>query len=98
MKKRLDLQTLKQASRILRCISHPDRLRLVESLEGRERSVGELMSALRLEQAVVSKHLAALKRHGIVSVRGLGNFRYYSVSYPNVLNVLECLRKHGGKK
>jgi DNA-binding transcriptional ArsR family regulator len=98
MRKRLDVETLKRASRMLRCISHPDRLRLVESLEARELSVGELMARLRLDQAAVSKHLAVLKGGGIVASRVRGNFRYYSISYPNVLNVLNCIRNHGGGK
>lgn len=96
--KKLSAETLKRASRVLRCISHPDRLRLVECLEGRELSVGELMTRLRLDQAAVSKHLAVLKKNGIVAGRVRANFRYYSISYPNVLNVLACMRKHGGPR
>ncbi len=97
MKNRLNIVLLKKASQVLRCISHPDRLRLVERLEGRELSVNELMRELGLAQAVVSKHLAVLKRGGIVRSLARANRRYYSVAYPNVLNILDCLRKHGGK-
>ena len=94
---RLNVEKLKQAAKVLKCIAHTDRLRLVECLEGKEFSVSELVAKLGLSQAVVSKHLSILKRGGIVQSKVQKNYRYYSISYPNVLNVLDCLRKHRGK-
>ena len=99
MKNKLTVERLAEASRVLRCIAHPDRLRLVECLENRERSVNELARELKLTQAAVSKHLAVLRRAGIVRSQVHKNFRYYSVAYLKVLNVLDCMRKHrGGSK
>ena len=94
---RLNVEKLKKAAQVLKCIAHADRLRLVECLGGKEYSVSELVAKLGLSQAVVSKHLAILKRGGIVQGKVQKNYRYYSIAYPNVLNVLDCLRKHGGK-
>lgn len=98
MKKKLTSDIMRRAAKVLRCISHPDRLRIVECLEGHALSVGELTGKLKLEQAVVSKHLAVLRKSGIVAGEVRGNFRYYSIAYPNVINVLDCMRRHGGKR
>ena len=93
---KLTVERVHQAAKVLKCIAHPDRLRLVECLETKELSVNELVVKLKRNQAVVSKHLAVLRRGGIVQRKIHGNFRYYSICYANVLNVLDCMRKHGG--
>ena len=97
MKTKLTVAKLNQAARVLKCIAHPDRLRLVECLEHKELSVNGLVQKLGLSQAVVSKHLSVLREGGVVQNKIFKNYRYYSVSYENILNVLDCMRKHGGK-
>jgi ArsR family transcriptional regulator len=97
MKSKLTVERVHHAAKVLKCIAHPDRLRLVECLETNELSVKELVVKLKLSQAVVSKHLAVLRRGGIVQSKIHGNFRHYSVCYANILNVLDCMRKHGGE-
>lgn len=97
MRVKLTAEKLNRAAKVLKCISHPDRLRLVECLERNELSVNALVKKLGLSQAVVSKHLSVLREGEIVQSKVLRNYRYYSVSYANVLNVLHCMRKHVGK-
>lgn len=94
--KKISIQAIRNAARVLRVIGHPDRLRIVEALEADAKSVTLLMKELGLPQAVVSKHLAVLKRHGIVRSAAASNFRHYSIAYRNVINVLNCVRTHGG--
>ena len=97
MKNKLDLRMIRKASEVLKCLSHPERLRIVEHLERGHASVSELMTALKLPQVKVSKQLAVLKKGGIVESRIERHFRYYTIVYPNVLNILNCIRSHGGK-
>ena len=94
--KKIDIHTIQNAARVLRVIAHPDRLRLVEALEGSSKSVKELTKELKLSQVCVSKHLSLLKKQGIVRSEAVSNFRHYSITYRNVINVLNCLRSHGG--
>ncbi len=94
--KRIDSQTIVNAARILRVIGHPDRLRIVEALEKSSKSVKELMKDLRLSQVSVSKHLAILKKQHIVGSQVRAHFRHYSITYSNVIRILNCLRSHGG--
>ena len=96
--KKIDIQAIQKAAKILRVIGHTDRLRLVEAMEHHPKSVTELMRELKLSQVNVSKHLAVLKKNNIVQSRAQSNFRVYSIAYPNVIHVLNCLRAHGEKR
>jgi ArsR family transcriptional regulator len=99
MKQRRNLypQLLQQASVVLRSLAHKDRLRIVDCLEKRPLSVSEIIQALRLDQVAVSKHLAVLKNSGIVKSEVRANYRHYSIAFPGVLKILECMRQCGGK-
>lgn len=96
--RRIEIKTIQRAARVLRTIGHPDRLRIVEALEASRKSVKELMRDLRLSQVGVSKHLAVLKKEGIVRSDASANFRHYSILNRNVVHVLDCLRSQGGRK
>ena len=89
----IDSKTLSRAAKTLRILAHPVRLHIIEQLKSRKRSVGELGAALQLPQAVVSKHLALLKKAGVLTSQTDCNFRYYSLSNTKVLDVLNCIKK-----
>ncbi len=81
----------------LKCLAHPARLAVVEHLKTREASVGQIVSALKLEQSGLSKHLAHLRQAGIVTSRQEGVTVYYSIRDRDIFLVLrpiaEILRK-----
>ncbi len=60
-------------------VAEPNRRRLLDLLEARERSVGQLVDQLQLSQPAVSKHLRVLREAGLVEVRGDAQRRLYSV-------------------
>jgi ArsR family transcriptional regulator len=90
----LNPSTLKAASKVFRAISHPLRLRVVQALQRGRLSVGELTDRLGVEQAVVSKHLAVLKRAGVLECEADANYRYYSLANPGLLDLLNCIKNH----
>lgn len=51
---------------VLKAMGHPIRLSVVELLEKSELSVREIEAHLDIEASTISKHLAVLKRVGIV--------------------------------
>lgn len=81
----------------LKCLAHPARLAVIEYLKTREASVGQIVSALKLEQSGLSKHLAHLRQAGIVTSRQEGVTVYYSIRDRDIFLVLrpiaEILRK-----
>lgn len=81
----------------LKCLAHPARLAVIEYLRTREASVGHIVSALKLEQSGLSKHLSLLRQAGIVTSRQEGVTVYYSIRDRDIFHVLrpiaEILRK-----
>jgi len=60
-------------------LAEPNRRRILDLLRGSERAVGDLVDALAVSQPAVSKHLAVLRRAGLVEVRTEGQRRIYTV-------------------
>ncbi len=75
-----------------RALSDRARLRLLFLLEGGECCVGDLVAALDLPQANVSRHLAYLQRAGLVASRPRGLWRFYRLAEePSAQAVLGAL-------
>ena len=70
-------------------IAEPNRRRILSLLRERERSAGELVTRLGLAQPSVSKHLKVLREAKLVTVRGDGARRVYSLR-PEPLAALEA--------
>lgn len=70
--------------RAFKALGHRDRRALLRSIGDGERAVGELASAVALEQPVVSQHLKVLRTAGLVAVRSDGNHRLYSVDLARI--------------
>jgi len=67
-----------------RALGDPSRLRLLHLLMAGERSVGELEAASGLGQASVSRHLALLRREGVLARRAEGSRAFYRIVDPTV--------------
>ncbi len=67
--------------RAFKALGHRDRRALLRALADGERPVGDLAVATELDQPVASQHLKVLRTAGLVTVRGDGNRRLYSVDF-----------------
>ena len=90
----LDPAVLRHCAAALRTLSHPERLRIVESLEQGPLGVTELTARLRRPQATVSQHLMRLRAHGLVAVERTGRVARYRLAHPGCLTILGCIRSH----
>lgn len=87
----------KPASRIdlaFRAVADPTRLRILSLLRGGERCVCELVDILGCPQPKASRHLAYLRRAGLVIVRKQGLWAYYRLTPPRNsfhAQLLDCL-------
>jgi ArsR family transcriptional regulator len=72
----------RQVNLMFRAFSDPTRLRILHIIHDREMCVGDIVSALRLPQPTVSRHLAYLRRARLVSSRRDGLWVYYSLAVP----------------
>ena len=86
-----DLQRFK--ADFFKALAHPIRIRLLELLRVRERSVQELQAALGLDQSTVSQQLAVLRAKHVVGARKEGTTVRYGVGDPEVGALLEAARR-----
>jgi ArsR family transcriptional regulator len=73
----------------------PIRLRLLNLLAAGELCVCDLTEILRLPQSSVSRHLATLRRGGLVKATQRGKFAHYRLADPASAvhkNLLNCVR------
>jgi DNA-binding transcriptional ArsR family regulator len=61
-------------------VAEPKRRKILEALGRAERSVNEIVGILGWSQPMVSKHLAVLKKVGLVHERRAGRQRLYRVN------------------
>lgn len=65
---------------VFRAVADPTRLRILNLLRGGERCVCELVDSLRIPQPKASRHLAYLRRAGLVEFRKQGLWAYYKLA------------------
>ena len=84
-------------SDIFKALSDPSRLRILHLLfESGELCVCDIESTLSTTQTKVSRHLAYLRRVGLIQRRKKGLWMLYSVSNPGSPEhtaIMECVRK-----
>jgi DNA-binding transcriptional ArsR family regulator len=74
-----------------KALAEPMRLRILDALRRRERTVTELVELTGANQANVSKHLAVLHREGFVTRRRDGLHVHYRVSDPRVFALCDIV-------
>ena len=69
-------------SRMFRAFSDPTRLRILNLLSGGELCVCDIVCVLEMSQPKVSRHLAYLRRSGLVLARRQGLWMHYRLATP----------------
>jgi DNA-binding transcriptional ArsR family regulator len=75
-------------------LAEPNRLRMVELLRSRPRTVNQICDRLRLNQPHVSKHLRVLKEAGLVDVQPRGQQRIYQLRGRSLLRLHNWLERY----
>ncbi len=88
----VDPRILRRAAEIIKLLGHPERLKIVEVLEGGEATVSEIQEELGTAQAIVSQHLAKLRGVGVVTARREGVHVFYQLTEAKVHHILGCIR------
>lgn len=88
-----DDQVYDMQVRICKAFAHPTRLRILDLLGRRERTVSDLQQALGLTAPNVSQHLSILKSAGVVSTRREGRQIYCSLTIPEVKQACTLIRQ-----
>jgi ArsR family transcriptional regulator len=81
----------KLKAKVFNALADPIRLKILECLRNSERCVCEIIPYVGISQPLVSRHLAILKRCGLVKDRKEGNRRFYSVTNPAIFKVIDAI-------
>lgn len=76
-----------------KALGHPTRLQIIELLREGEKCVCEIVPALQLEQSNVSRHLAILKKEGILVSEKRGLKVIYSCRNADIFKLLDLSKK-----
>ncbi len=86
-------EQLRPALRILRALAHPLRLSIIRVIHENEGSanVGQIFSALAIEQSIASQHLRVLRQAALVKTRRERKFIYYSLDYERIARTTKAI-------
>jgi len=85
----MNYREAKERAKVLKAIAHPMRILIVVALKNEDRCGRDLCALGQISQSNVSRHLAMLKRAGIVSDRRVKTRVFYKLETPSVLKMLD---------
>jgi len=86
-------EDIDRASRSLKAMSHPLRLKILCTLGDQEISVQDIVEHVGTSQSNISQHLAILRDKGILSSRKDANRVYYRVGDERTLRLIGMMRE-----
>lgn len=86
-------EDINRASRSLKAMSHPLRLKILCTLGDQEVSVQDIVDAVGTSQSNISQHLAILRDKGILSSRKDANKVYYRVGDTRTLRLIGMMQE-----
>ncbi|MCF6353800.1 MAG: metalloregulator ArsR/SmtB family transcription factor [Candidatus Polarisedimenticolaceae bacterium] len=82
-----------RASRSLKAMSHPLRLKILCVLGNKEINVQDIVHYVGTSQSNISQHLAILRDKGILACRKDANRVYYRISDNRTLRLIKMMRE-----
>jgi len=80
-------------AQLLKVLGHPLRLKIAVGLVKQPKCVRDIWGCLGLPQAVVSQHLALLKKNGVIAGQRYGVEMHYTVVDPLAKVIIDFLDK-----
>ena len=74
----------------LKALAHPVRLRIMKTLSGTERNVGEIDHAAEIGQPTLSQQLAVLRNAALVRTRKDAKLVYYRIDEGRLAKVIDA--------
>lgn len=90
----IPFEKLDYISMVLKTISHPIRLRIIEALENKSKlNVQEISKYVgdHVEQSLLSHHLIKMKDKGILECYKEGQFVFYKLVLKEISSLLDCM-------
>ena len=84
---------IEQASRAMKAMSHPLRLKILCVLGDQEVSVQDIVERVGTSQSNISQHLAIMRDKGVLRTRKDANRVYYRVGDIRTLELIKMMRE-----
>ena len=88
-----NIELYRRKAELCKTFSDPKRLMIISELREGEKSVNELVAALQVPQAVVSRHLAVLRNRGVVVTRREGVNIYYRLADTKIIEACDIVHE-----
>ncbi len=86
-------EDIERASRSIKAMSHPLRLKILCALSNKEISVQDIVAMVGTSQSNISQHLAILRDKGILISRKDANRVFYRVGDARTLRLIGMMRE-----
>jgi DNA-binding transcriptional ArsR family regulator len=86
----MNAEELRARARVMKALSSPVRLKIVDELSRGERCMCDLQPLFPMNKSTLSRHVTALKNVGIVSERRDGVRGYLKLQTPCIMSVFDC--------
>jgi len=87
------METYSLREDLCKALAHPTRLRVLNLLSKKGRSVEELTRLVGTGQSSLSQHLATFRRQKLVVARRVGMSVYYELSNPRIVDACSQIRE-----
>jgi ArsR family transcriptional regulator len=84
-------QVYQKQSVVMKALSHPTRLAIIDYLKHGEKCVCDIVAHLGAERTNVSKHLSVMTGAGVLASQKQGLKVLYQLSAPCVVDFLKCV-------
>jgi DNA-binding transcriptional ArsR family regulator len=90
---KIDPIKLGKIADVLKVISHPVRLEVLELLQKKEDlSVAAIREKIDVEQSLLSHHLTKMKDKGVLKSYRKGKNVFYQIAIPEITSIFDCMR------
>ena len=90
-KKTMTSDAIEMVADRFKILAEPLRLRILQTLQSGEKSVGELTQMTGTSQPNISKHLKLMQTAGIVAREQRGNTVYYSIADESIFTLCDVV-------
>jgi ArsR family transcriptional regulator len=87
----MDIQAYEAQAQLLKLLTHPARLAILDLLRDGEQCVCHMEAHLGFRQAYISQQLAVLREAGLIQDRRDGWNVFYRVAEPRIFEVLDAV-------
>jgi len=88
-----DIAVYEMQAELCRVMSHASRQMVIHILFDGQKNVNEIVNLTGINQSAVSRHLAILRRGGLVLSERHGQEIYYRLANPKIVEVCNLMRK-----